>query len=302
MWLKEPTKINETIEFLGTYELCFYLVRGEDMLIVGGGMNHATPALDRQLDALELDESRVKYVVMTHSHFDHCGAMPYFRRRFPGIQVLGTAAAQQTLTRQKVVDYNAKLNDMATEQAGLGAQCVCVATDTSGLAVDRVVADGEVLDLGAGVKVEFYEVPGHSRCCLATWVPSVKALFPTDTSPQPLTHWRDLSFPSAQYDFAAYVASLQKLNQFDVEILGLDHFGVLLHDQAKEFLRLGLERTLAFRDRVLGMYAEGKDLDEISRIITREALPMTELPFISEDLLFIITRAMIKSIIEQVSA
>ena len=67
--------------------------------------------------------------------------------------------------------------------------------------MDRVVTDGETLDLGNGVKVEFYEVPGHSKCCLATYVPSCKALFPTDTMPFPVDAWCDLAFPSAQYDF-----------------------------------------------------------------------------------------------------
>lgn len=297
MWLKEPAKLNDTIDYLGTHQLCFYLVRGEDALIVGGGMNHATPAVDAQLDALDIDPARVKYAVMTHSHFDHCGAMPYFRRRFPGVQVLGTSAAQQALSKQKVVDYNAKMNDLATEQAGLGARCLCLADRTSELAVDRVVSDGEVLDLGNGVTVEFYEVPGHSRCCLATYVPCCKALFPTDTTPYPVHEWTDLAFPSAQYDFASYVASLQRLNEFDVDIVGLDHHGVLLGAQAGEFLRRGLDRTLAFQERVLRMYAESNDLDSVSRDITREALPTVQLPFITEDLLFVITRAMIKSIV-----
>ena len=119
MWLKQPTRINDAIDFLGTRELCFYLVRGKDLLIVGGGMSHATPALEAQFDKLGVDPADVKYVVLTHSHFDHCGALPYFRERFPGVQVLGTEAAQQLLARQKVADYNAKMNDLAAEQMGV---------------------------------------------------------------------------------------------------------------------------------------------------------------------------------------
>lgn len=297
VWLKEPTRINDAIEFLGSYELCFYLVRGRDALIVGGGMSHATPDLERQFDALHVDSSTVKYLSLTHSHFDHCGALPYLRQRFPGLQVLGTLAAQQALAKPKVADYNARMNDLAAEQLGVRERCLCVAERVGDVTVDRVVTDGESLDLGGGVTVEFYEVPGHSKCCLATYVPLYKALFPTDTTPHPVNDWRDLSFPSAQYDFELYLSSLRRLTEFDVEILGLDHHGVMLGEQATQFLRLGLERALRFRDRVLARYAVTNDLDAVAREVTIEAFPMVQLPFITEDLMFIITRAMVKNIV-----
>lgn len=297
MWLQQPGKINERIDFLGTHELCFYLVRGADAMIVGGGMSHATPFLEQQLEALDLDPLAVKYLVLTHSHFDHCGAIPFFRSRFPNLEVLGSEAAREILSKQKVLDYNAKANDDAAQQEGLWDRCMHLCDRPEALAVDRVVRDGDIIDLGDGVTVQFYEVPGHSKCCLATYVPSLKALFPTDTMPQPVNDWRELSYPSAQYDFGSYVASLERLNRFDVEILGLDHYGVLLNEQAREFLRLGLERTLAFRSLVLERYAASQDVDAVAEEVTDEALPMIGLPFITRDLLFVITRAMIRSIV-----
>jgi len=297
MWLKEPCILNDTIAFVGTHDLCSYVVRGDDVLIVGGGMSHGTPALERQLDEMALDPARVKYAVVTHSHFDHCGAIPFFRKRFPGIQVLGTEAAQQALAKPKVADYNAKMNDLAAEQAQVFDRCLHLCECPSALEIDRTISDGETLDLGAGVKVEFYEVPGHSKCCVATYVPSCRALFPTDTSPQPVAGHTDLSFPSAQYDFELYVASLRRLVGFDVDILGMDHYGVLLHEQAREYLQLGLEKTLAFGEEVRRRYAESGDLDAVSREFAREGREKVNLPFITEDLMFVITRAMIKSIV-----
>ncbi|MCK5212651.1 MAG: MBL fold metallo-hydrolase, partial [Dehalococcoidia bacterium] len=177
MWLKTPTRINDRIEFLGTYELCYYLVRGEDTMIVGGGMNHATPALESQFNELDIDPDIVRYVVVTHTHFDHCGALPYLRKRFPRAQVLGTAAAKTVLAKPKVVDYNAKMNDLAAQQVGLADQCVPLqGVSPEAFSIDRVVTDGEIIDLGAGVTAQFLEVPGHSRCCVATYVPEFKAL------------------------------------------------------------------------------------------------------------------------------
>ncbi len=297
MWLQEPTKINDAIRFLGTHELCFYLVQGDDAMIIGGGMSHATPSLDEQLNQLGLDSLSVKYLVLTHSHFDHCGALPYFRARFPQLQVLGSSSAAEILSKPKVVDYNARMNDSAADQVGMEHQCATICDRTQDLFIDRAVLDGERLDLGNGVIAEFYEVPGHSKCCLATYLPCCKALFPTDTMPHPVKDWRRLSFPSAQYDYSSYVASLRRLNTFEVAVLGLDHHGVLLNEQATEFLRLGLERALSFRSHVLERYAATQDIDCVAGEVTDEALPMVGLPFISEELMFIITRAMVKSIV-----
>ena len=297
MWLKEPCTLNSTIAFVGTHDLCSYVVRGDDVLIVGGGMSHGTPALERQLDDMALDPARVKYAVVTHSHFDHCGAIPFLRKRYPALQVLGTAASAEALSKPKVAAYNARMNDVAAEQAQVFDRCLHLCDCPSALGIDRTVSEGETLDLGRGVVVEFHEVPGHSKCCVATYVPSCMALFPTDTSPQPVSSHRDLSFPSAQYDFALYVASLRRLMEFDVDILGMDHYGVLLHEQAREYLRLGLEKTLSFGEEVRRRYAQSGDLDEVSRYFACEGQEKVKLPFITEELMFIITRAMIKSIV-----
>jgi glyoxylase-like metal-dependent hydrolase (beta-lactamase superfamily II) len=297
MWVKEPSRINEHIDYLGTYELCFYLVRGAVGMLVGAGMIHAQPALEEQLSRLDVKPETVRYIVVTHSHFDHCGALPYLRDRFPDAQVVGTAAAGEALSKEKIVQYNARINDEAAEQLGLGGACVRVQERQATLAIDMVVGDGDSVDLGNGITARFYEVPGHSKCCLATYIPELKALFPTDTMPHPVDSPLDLAYPSAQFDFAQYVSSLQRLNQFDVDILGLDHHGVMLHEQAGQYLRNALKRTLDFQDFVLKRYAETQDVDIVSREATTLAYGKVRLPFITEDLMFVITRAMIKSIV-----
>lgn len=297
MWIKEPARLNDNIEFLGTHELCYYLVRGDDAILIDGGMSHATPALEEQFANLDIDPSTVKYAVVTHSHFDHCGAVPYFRQRFPGIEILGTQAARDALATEKIADYNARVNDKAATDLGFGDRCKPIASRTDELKIDRVISDGDTLDLGQDVIAQFFQVPGHSKCCVATYFPKFKALFPTDTTPHPVGEWTNLTFPSAQHSFAQYVESLKRLNTFDVEILGLDHHGVLTGEDASEFLAMGLRRTLAFQDMVLKRYEETGDIDLISRELTHEEFERVRLPFITEDLFFLITRAMLKRVV-----
>ncbi len=297
MWVKEPSRINDHIDYLGTYELCFYLVRGKMGMIVGGGMIHAEPALEKQFSAIDFEPESVRYIVVTHSHFDHCGALPYLRQRFPLAKVVGTKAAAHVFAKEKVVAYNAKMNDEAADQLGFAGSCLRVQDCPESLSIDMVVSDGDSIDLGDGLTARFFEVPGHSRCCLATYVPELRALFPTDTMPHPVDSPEDLSFPSAQFDFEQYVASLKRLNTLDVDILGLDHHGVLMHEQARDYLRNALQRTLDFQKFVLERYAETGDLERVSHEVTKMAHEKVRLPFITEELMLIITRAMIKSIV-----
>ena len=297
MWIKEPTRINDHIEFLGTHELCFYLIHGDDAMIIDGGMSHATPALEEQFARLDIDPAVVKYALVTHSHFDHCGAVPYFRQRFPNVQILGTEPAREALANEKIVNYNAKINDKAANDLGFGDACEPIADRTDELKIDTVISDGDMLDLGQGIVAEFYQVPGHSKCCVATYLPRFKALFPTDTTPHPVSEWTNLTFPSAQHSFVEYVESLKRLNRFAVEILGLDHHGVLTGEDAQEFLAMGLQRTLLFEERVLKRYEETGDLDMVAKELTHEEFERVRLPFITEDLFFLITKAMLKRIV-----
>ena len=81
MWIKEPGKITDRIDFLGTHQICLYLIKGKEYMIVGGGMSYIAPSLEKQFSAMAVDLSKIKYLVIPHSHFDHCGAVPYLKRK-----------------------------------------------------------------------------------------------------------------------------------------------------------------------------------------------------------------------------
>ncbi|GAI18030.1 unnamed protein product, partial [marine sediment metagenome] len=79
MWIQEPGKINDRIDFLGTRDLCLYLLKGKEAMIIGGAMSYIAPSLERQFSEMDFDLDRIRYLVIPHSHFDHCGAVPYLK-------------------------------------------------------------------------------------------------------------------------------------------------------------------------------------------------------------------------------
>jgi len=284
MWFGEPGKINDRVDFLGTREICVHLVRGKDAMIVGGGMSYIAPALERQLSAMGVEAGDVRYLIITHSHFDHCGAVPYLKRRFPDSEILASAYAAEVLCKPNVIEVVASANREKIDELGLRKEYADLGLEFAGVAVDRVVAEGEVLDLGDGVEAQFIEAPGHSRCSLALYVPALQAMFPSDAAPCPLPDGRGLAIPSPQYDFAMYLQSLKTLSEYDVQICAFEHHGVLAGDQAGTALQRGLERTVRFRDYVVRQYQESGNIEEVAQKLASEVRRKNELPFLSLEL------------------
>ena len=81
MWIGEPGKVTDRIDFLGTREICLYLLKGKEAMIIGGGMSHIAPSLEKQFSRMDFDTENIKYLAVPHSHLDHCGAVPYLKRK-----------------------------------------------------------------------------------------------------------------------------------------------------------------------------------------------------------------------------
>jgi glyoxylase-like metal-dependent hydrolase (beta-lactamase superfamily II) len=297
MWVGEPGKINERLEFLGTRQTCLYLVKGKEAMIIGGGMAYVVPWLERQFSQLDLDAADVKYLVIPHSHFDHCGAVPYLQRRFPRLRTLASEYCRELFSRGKVINAIASANERIMQGVGLGPEYQRLNLKFEGVEVQQVVKDGDVIDLGDGIQVRFLETPGHTRCSIAAYVTSMKAMFPSDAVPVPLPDGSGLSFPSPQYDFSLYLESLKKLSRYEVEICAFEHNGVYTGDQASVLLSMAIDQTEQFRHHVLRLYEESGDLDKVARRLLQEIHKRGELSFLDPELQSTIVKASIRKMV-----
>jgi glyoxylase-like metal-dependent hydrolase (beta-lactamase superfamily II) len=297
MWIQEPGKIADRIDFLGTRDLCLYLLKGEEAMIIGGGMSHIAPSLEKQFSAMHCDLNRIKYLVIPHSHFDHCGAVPYLKRKFPRTEIVASAYSKEVFSKEKAVNFMANINKEMIEKSSLQDEYEKLNLQFDGISVDRVVGENDIIDLGDGIQAHFIEVPGHSKCCIATYVPQLKAIFPSDAAPWPTENESGLSYPSAQYGFPAYVQSLKKLASYDVQICAFDHNGVIVGDQAAHILQRGLEQTEKVKSYIIEQYQAIGDLDKTAQKLASEVLRNNRYDYISPELMVAITKTMIRSII-----
>jgi glyoxylase-like metal-dependent hydrolase (beta-lactamase superfamily II) len=299
MWIKQPGKVTERIDFLGTYDMCLYLLKGREAMIIGGGMSYVGPYLEKQLSAVQFDTAKIRYLVIPHSHFDHCGAVPYLKRKLPQLEIVASAYSKEVFSKGKVVNFIAGVNRQMIEKYNLHHEYEELDLRFDGIQIDRVVGDHDIIDLGEGVEAHFIEVPGHSRCCIGTYVPCLEAMFPTDAAPFPMDDEWGLSSPSAQYDFSSYEESLNKLAAHNVGLCAFDHHGVLVGDEAESVLQRGLEEVHKLKTYIVQQYEVTRDPDKIAEQLASQILERSQLQYMSPELMTSITRAMIGSIVRQ---
>ena len=141
--------------YVGTCGISAVLITGDDgHILIDSGVPEAAPLVLANIAALGFDAKDVRYLLMSHEHFDHVGAHAAIKEA-TGAQVVASARAKPVLETGKVAADD--------PQAASGHP------DMTPVKVDRVVGDGEILDLG-NLRVTAHETPGHSPGALSwTW-------------------------------------------------------------------------------------------------------------------------------------
>jgi glyoxylase-like metal-dependent hydrolase (beta-lactamase superfamily II) len=298
MWIKEPGKISDRLDFLGARETCLYLLRGRDMMIIGGGMSWIAPSLEAQFSAMDFEPEKIKYLVISHSHFDHCGAVPYLKRKFPHIQIVASAYSDKVFTKEKAVNFIAAADKYVIDKLGLQSEYEQLNLKFDGIRVDRIIKENDAIDLGEGIEVHFLEVPGHTQCSIAAYVPKLKALFPSDAAPPPTDDTEALFFPGPQYGFGMYKHSMERLANLEVEILASEHYGVVTGDRARQTLKEGLRQTEKLKNRITELYKQTGNFDDTVQKAAAEILQNNEFDFMDRELQLTVLSTVIRRILE----
>src|SRR3989304_1329393 len=111
MLLDKLGPISDHIEVLATSQLPIFLVKGKDWALIEGAMSFVAPTLFEQLDKMDGAKERLKYLFISHSHFDHVGAVPAIKRTYPDIQVIASESAKEVFSKPNALAYIKGLND-----------------------------------------------------------------------------------------------------------------------------------------------------------------------------------------------
>ncbi|MBW2702590.1 MAG: MBL fold metallo-hydrolase [Deltaproteobacteria bacterium] len=256
MWSHEPGPVSEHVEMLGNMAFPCFSVTGTETALVDAGITVIAALLEERFG----DGRRLDKVLLTHTHYDHVGCMGVLRRLSPGLKLLASSEAQTILAKPKVHDFILDMN--RTDEESLGYQGEPIPLALADLQVDRVLGDGDILELGAGVTVQAFAAPGHTRCSMVFLIMPDKVLVGGESlgayvSPEEIQ-------AQGVSSFNEYLESLHKLATLDFEILAMPHQGVRRGPEVKSHAQVAIRTAEAFRSEVLQKIDAGADLRQVA--------------------------------------
>ena len=265
MIIDQPGKVTDTITMLGKQESCVYLVDGGDACaILGGGLAGIIPDVEAQLASMAMDPQKIKYLAILHSHFDHCGIVPYFKNKWPWVEVVASERAQTILSKPKSVAGIEAFNIRHLEETLPDVHPKDLCIEGFNIEVDRLVGEGDNLTCG-NLNLQVLETPGHSTCSIAFYIPEEKALFASDAVGISVG---EKVFTAANSNFDQYEESLDKMFALNPEIILSEHRGGRAGKDSKIFMNECRQAAGEMREMVEQSFARTGDIQESTDEIT----------------------------------
>ena len=237
-------RICDGLWYFGREESGVYLIEGEEAsLIVSGGMSYLAPVVVGQFKAFGVDERKITKLLILHAHFDHVGLVPFFRRRYPRLDIFASARGCEVLRTSRAIETINAFSRLVAERMGFLGCLSGSDLEWRNDIVALTVSEGESIDLG-GFTVKIFETPGHSSCSISAYVPELRVLFPSDGGGIP---YGETILPAGNSNFSMYQKSLQKLQLLDVDFLCADHYGYVTGDEAKTYINCSIDAAKEMR-------------------------------------------------------
>jgi len=296
MIIDHPGNVTERILLLGEKASCIYLLKGDgEYAILGGGMTYIVFDVIRQLQEFNIEEKKIKQMVILHSHFDHCGIVPFFKRRWPWIQITASARAKELLDKPKVIESISFLNEMLLAERGLEEKAETPGLEFGEINVDHIVGEGDVIPCG-DLSMEVIETPGHSSCSIAVYVPQEKAMFASDAGGIP---FGDKVFTAANSNFDRYQDSLEKMAGYEIDVYLAEHFGARTGDDGRDYLRQSINDAMETRGILEASYRKTQDVQKSIQEITDRFMEWVPDGFMPRDIIEMVIGQMLKYIAAQ---
>lgn len=280
-----------------------YLLRGERNVLVDTGIPPA-PRRDLQpvLEQHGLALSDIALILNTHGHPDHTGGNAAIKAAGGAGICLHKAEEPFLNDREKIFDlYSAPVFEAMGADAAAEKRAFLAGAGPV-LSADRVLDDGDVIEVGSGIELQVIHLPGHSHGSIGFYWADEAVLFSGDAVSG--LHVGEGKLPII-LDISAYIKSLKRLREMPIRLLlcghryrglGLPTSSVREGGEVSTFIGQSLELAERIDSAVMKVYPgrSGKSLmelvDEVIALLPEEMgfLPITkvEAPFLTAQSIF----------------
>jgi glyoxylase-like metal-dependent hydrolase (beta-lactamase superfamily II) len=154
----------------------FLVVGNEKTALLDCGMAYCAGKLIGNIRQV-LHDRPLDYLFISHSHYDHIGASPYIKTKWPKVKLLGAEHARKILTRPTALATIRTLGKGAAKFYGADG---IAAYDDRLLEVDECIGDDDTVELG-GMSIDVVKTTGHTQCSLSFLI-NKKTLFASEST------------------------------------------------------------------------------------------------------------------------
>jgi glyoxylase-like metal-dependent hydrolase (beta-lactamase superfamily II) len=236
---------------------------GDEGMIIEGGTGPTADIILSQIEFLGIDPARIKYIVLTHTHADHIGAVPRLRHRWPHLKILAGSIADKFLKRdnfvQEFLPSDKMIGKILIDRRDI--ESVPDEAEEYNFKADRILEQGAKIDLGDGITWEVFSTPGHSPCHISLFEEKEKNMAIGD-----ITGYydpdRDVFWPNYFQSLEYYCSSIKKMSSIPAERILLSHNGVI-HGDGKRHMEKALKATEIFHQEIIGRLEKGEEKETI---------------------------------------
>lgn len=213
------------------------------------------------LSELGMDPGDLAYLVVSHIHLDHAGGAGDVLAAFPSAKVVVSEVGARHLVDPE------RLN--ASSRRVYGDLMDSVYGECTPIEEQRVlgVADGHVLNLGAGRRLELLYTPGHAKHHIAAFEPDSGALFVGDSVGVRMPGMKVIrpATPPPDFDLDLSLQTLDRYRALQPATVYLAHYGAV--DPPQEALAEATDRLSLWFQTAEAAYHEHSELDHIAETL-----------------------------------
>lgn len=221
-----------------------YLIVGDKVALVEASFVKSLDNLEKAILETGVRPEDIDYIVATHFHIDHTGAVGALLEKAPKARVIINYRNYKVLT-------DAARHVRGTQLGfGLAAyEFFGTPKEIKPVPIDRIstVYGNEEIDLGKGMALKLVYTPGHEIDHTSIYEKKTKTLFPSEAVSVYNSEELRAFLPPASggpYDVPSAKSSIKTLLNLDVERILLPHFGEVSDMSPREFL----EKSLYYLD------------------------------------------------------